>query len=497
MKKSLFILFLIFIAIVSFSQSQKEIKLKNLGPNINSSSKTDCFPTFSADGKTLFFSRQMNGDKEYEIYFSTLDENNQWTEAKPIDELNNSKRNTIFYATPDGETLYLQGDYENNGSSQGISVTHNVLGTWTKPERIHFDDESNIKESNISITMSSDNQVMILCLPPNKNDLFVSFRKKDNLWTTPVSLPSNINTADYEFSPFLAPDNKTLYFSSGGHGGLGQNDIFKTTRLDDLWQKWTDPENVGEPINSSNWESFFTISAKGDKAIVYSLKEGNGDLFEVVLPEKMKPQPTLLLFGKVIDSKSGKPIEATIYFEDLSTGKQIGTAKTDSKTGYYKIILTSGKKYGIYSKAEGYIPVNENIDLMKIDKYTEQEKNLQMFPIEVGQTIRINNLFFDTGKSELKEESFPELSRLINIMQSNPKMTIKISGHTDDVGSDIDNLKLSKDRASSVKIYLVKNGIDEKRITSNGYGETKPQVKNDSDENRQKNRRVEFTIVSK
>ncbi len=490
------IVLLIVLSFFTFAQAQKEVKLINLGPNVNSSTKTDCFPSFSADGKTLYFSRQMNGDKEYEIYFTTLDENNKWTEAMPIDELNNSKRNTIFYATTDGEALYLQGDYDKNGSSQGISVTHRILGTWSKPERIHFDDETNIKESNISISLSSDNQVMILCLPPNKNDLFVSFHKKDNLWTTPVALPANINTADYEYSPFLAPDNKTLYFSSGGHGGLGLNDIYKTTRLDDLWQKWSDPENVGAPINSNNWESFFSISAKGDKAIVYSLKEGNGDLFEVIIPEKMKPQPTLLLFGKVIDSKTGKPIEATIYFEDLNSGKQIGNAKTDSKTGYYKIVLTSGKKYGIYSKAEGYIPVNVNIDLIKIDAYTEQEKNLQMVPIEVGQTIRINNLFFDTGKSELKEESFPELSRLINIMQTNPKMVIKISGHTDDVGSDVDNLKLSKDRAVSVKNYIIKNGIEDKHISSNGYGETKPQVKNDSDENRQKNRRVEFTIVS-
>lgn len=478
-------------------QAQTTTKLINLGSNINSAKLTDCYPCFAPDGKTIYFSRNNNTNTEYDIYFSTLDENNQWTLAKPIQELNNKLRNTVFYVTPDGENLYLKGTYENGGSINGLSTSHREGSGWSKPMKIYFEDESLITGSNISITLSSDNQVMILCLPTNNSDYYVAFRKGENLWTTPAKLPSNINTDEYEYSPFLSPDNKTLYFSSGGHGGLGLNDIFKSTRLDETWLKWSDPENLGEPINSSNWESFFTISARGDKAIVYSLKEGDGDLFEVILPEKLKPQPTLLLYGKVIDSKNGKPIDAVIYFEDISTGKEIGKAKTDPLTGFYKIILTSGKKYGIYAKAKGYISINENIDLMEIKEYRELEKSISMVPIEVGQTIRINNLFFDTGKSELKEESFPELTRLIKILQESPNMVIRISGHTDDVGSDVDNLKLSKDRANSVKSYLIKNGIPEKRITSNGFGESKPQVKNDSDENRQKNRRVEFTIVSK
>lgn len=497
MKKIFIVLFTFIIASVSFLTAQDEYKFVNLGPNINSSSLTDCYPSYAPDGRTLYFSRQMNGDLEYEIYFTKLDENNQWTEAKPVSELNNSKRNTVFYITPDGGTMYIKGIYEDGGALEGFSMSTRGEGKWNTPVKINYEDESGITGGNNALTISSDNQTMIMSLPDGgTNSLYVSFRKGDNLWSKPAILPSNINTTDNEYSPFLASDNKTLYFSGGGHGGFGSNDIFKTVRQDDTWLTWSDPENLGELVNSSNWESFFTISAKGDKAIVYSLKEGNGDLFEVKLEEKNKPQPTLLLVGKVLDSKTGNPIEAKIYFEDIQTGKEIGTAITEQGTGLYKIVLTSGKKYGVYAKADGYIPVNENLDLLTITEYQEIEKNLSMVPIEVGQTVRINNLFFDSGKSEIKEESIPELSRLINLMQTNSKMVIKISGHTDDIGSDTDNITLSKNRADSVRNYLIKNGIDAARITAAGFGESKPVVKNDTDDNRKYNRRVEFTIVS-
>lgn len=490
------LLFIAFTASFFFAKAQANFELINLGPKVNTTEFTECYPCFAADGQTLYFSRDLLSERGYEIFYSTLDPEKKWTAGKPIPELNNALDNAVFYVTPDGETLYLSGQYEGKASEDGISVTHRQGDGWSKPELIHFEDESLIKSSNISITLSSDNQVMIICLPSNQFDYYVCFNQGNNNWSAPLSLDTTINTKSYEYSPFLAPDNKTLYFSSGGHGGEGLNDIFKSTRLDDSWVNWSEPENMGKPINSSNWESFFAISAKGDKAIVYSLKEGNGDLFYVGLSENMKPQPTLLLTGKVLNSKTQQPIQAEIYFEDLGSGEKIGMAKTD-RSGFYKMILTSGKKYGLFAQAEGYIPVNENIDVIKIDQYTEVEKNLFMAPIEVGQTILINNVFFDFGQSTLKKESFPELLRLISVLKSYPNMVIQIAGHTDNVGADADNLKLSQDRANAVRDYLTTNGIESSRISAVGFGETKPKVNNDTDQNRQLNRRVEFSILKK
>lgn len=145
--------------------------------------------------------------------------------------------------------------------------------------------------------------------------------------------------------------------------------------------------------------------------------------------------------------------------------------------------------------AEKYISVSDNLDLSAVAEYKEINRDLYLVPLEVGSTIRLNNIFFDFGKATLRPESYPELDRLAGLMTQNGKMIIELSGHTDNVGADDANLKLSDDRARSVTEYLVKLGIDASRIIAKGYGETKPVASNDTEEGRQQNRRVEFTIL--
>lgn len=203
----------------------------------------------------------------------------------------------------------------------------------------------------------------------------------------------------------------------------------------------------------------------------------------------------ILITGKVFNAKTKEPLGAVIEYENLADGKNVGVAQSNPQTGEYKIVLPYGKNYGFMAYAEKHISVSDNLDLSTVAEYKEVTRDLYLVPIEVGSTIRLNNIFFDVAKATLRAESYPELDRLAGLMTQNGKMQIELSGHTDNVGSDDANLKLSADRAKSVTDYLVSLGITAERIVAKGYGETKPLTTNDTDEGRQLNRRVEFTIL--
>jgi outer membrane protein OmpA-like peptidoglycan-associated protein len=211
----------------------------------------------------------------------------------------------------------------------------------------------------------------------------------------------------------------------------------------------------------------------------------------------VKPNPVVLIYGRVLNAKTNEPIEAEIKYENLSSGLEAGIANSNPNDGSYKIILPYGNNYGYSAKANGYYSVSENINLKKFSDYKEIEKNLYLAPIEIGEVVRLNNIFFDFNKYELKPESFPELDRIVKFLTDYPILEIELSGHTDNLGSHDYNQKLSENRANAVAEYLFTKGISRNRIMVIGYGETLPIDTNDTDEGRQKNRRVEFKILKK
>lgn len=489
MLKKLFLLAGVLLATTSlFAQED----LEPLGPGVNTNDGGECYPCISPDGRTLFFSRKGSGTQDYDIMYSTQDKDGKWSKAKFIKELNNSKKNVVYNISPDGNSMLLYGTYD-PPSSDGLSITFKTDKGWSKPMPIRWEDENDIDWGNNAVTFSSNRKTLIISLGA---DLHVShWDDKKERWSFPIKLPDNVNTSSYEYTPFLASDDRTLYFSSGGHKTLGGNDIVKTVRQGDGWDSWSDPENLGEPVNSSGWESFFAISAKGDYAYVYSLKQGNGDLFRIKLREEQKPDPVVLVRGKVLNSKTKESIGATIVYEDLTTGENIGQASTDPETGEYKIVLAYGKSYAFLAGAEGFLPVSENIDLGSVAEYQEIERDLLLVPIEKEMKVRLNNVFFDVAKATLRPESYPELNRLADILKKSPNLKIEIGGHTDSDGSDSYNLTLSGDRAKAVREYIVAQGVSASQISSKGYGETKPVATNDTEEGKQQNRRVEFSIL--
>ena len=328
-----------------------------------------------------------------------------------------------------------------------------------------------------------------------EKDLYVSFRLPNGTYSKPFNMGTDLNTFFNEGTPFIAPDNKTLYFYSYGHPGYGSADIFVSKRLDNSWRKWSQPQNLGPTINSNDWDTYYSISAKGDYAYLVSSKNsfGNEDVFEIKMSEKARPEPVVLLSGKVFDKKTKKPIGVKIIYEDLNKRAKVGSVQSNKQNGNYKIVLPYGRKYAIRANAIGYIAINEQVDLSKISEYKELKKNLYLVPIETGQTVNLKNVQFKRSKAEFTQSSYAELDRLVQLMKQYPRMEIELFGHTDTRGNPALLLNLSKKRVAAVKNYLIKHGIDAKRISGKGYGGSKP-LGTGTDEIEIKNRRVEFKI---
>ena len=468
-------------------------------------------PRIAPDGKTIFFTRDDHPEhfgtsNNQDIWFSEL-KDGKWGKPKVMPKpINNGGSNSLITITPDYNTVYLSNLYDSNGEpdGSGMSISRRNSMGWEVPTQVEIENFHNSNQY-VSYFMSQDKKILFTAIETETSrgsmDIYVSKLEDDGSYTEPVNLGDNINTFADDFNPFLAADNTTLYYISAGLPGYGREDVWVTKRLDDTWMKWSKPKNLGPAINSSGREFAFTLTAKGDEAYMISYEklegsQGAGDIVKVQLSKSAQPDPVVLVYGKVLNKKTNEPIAANIEYFGLKDDKNYGNATSNAETGEYKIILPRGVNYGFKSSAKGFISVSENLDLTELKEYKEIEKNLYLVPVEIGQTIRLNNIFFDTGLAILREESENELENLKKLLSDNGKMTIEVSGHTDNVGNDANNMKLSSDRAQAVVQWLLDKGIDTSRLTSKGYGETKPVGSNATEEGKQLNRRVEFTIIT-
>ncbi|TAG02312.1 MAG: flagellar motor protein MotB [Cytophagia bacterium] len=487
-----------------------EIKSKpqNLGPNINSVYQ-EIAPMVTPDGNTIYFTRGKhpknieNIDKQ-DVWFSKINKDGTFELAQNLGSpINTKHNNSSFSITPDGNTMLVNNVYNEDGTMEkGLSITQKEAnGEWGKPKQVIIEDYQN-RNAYSEYCLSQDGKVLLMTIQRvdsyGGKDIYFSRLKEDNTWSVPENLGATVNTAASETSPFLASDNKSLYYSTGGFSGYGSNDIYVTRRLDDTWKNWSEPQNLGPEINTTDWEAYFTISAKGDYAYYTSYKNsiGDSDIFRVKLSEKNRPDPVALIKGKVYNKKTGQPISANIIYDFMPEGTNAGKATSTPKTGEYKVVLPLKKKYDLLAEAKGFLSIDEIINLSDSTNYTEITKDLYLVPIEKDAMVRLNNIFFAAGFYTLLPESGPELSRLIKTMQENPSVEIRLEGHTENFGSKKEQMKLSKNRVKSVKKYLVEKGkIDEKRIDIIAYGGRYPISDGRTDEERAKNRRVEVRIT--
>jgi outer membrane protein OmpA-like peptidoglycan-associated protein len=494
----------------------KGLITERLDENVNSEF-TELNPILTPDGKTLYFSRKNHpgniggvNDKE-DIWYSELGPDGKWTLAKNMGPQFNNEFpnfvNAVSSATPDGKSvvMLLGNKYLENGKMlAGVSMSNNINGAWSNPKAIDIENDYNYNE-RANYFMANTRKSLLMSIEREDTrggrDLYVSFAKNDSMWSEPLNLGLVVNTSGEETAPFLASDDKTLYFSSNGFSGFGGSDIYMSKRLDDTWTNWTEPSNMGPDINSKLDDLFFNIPASSEFAY-YSrgMTEDNADIFRVKLPMFNSPEPVVIVRGKLIDSKTGKPIGAKIIYERLSDGKEVGVAQSNPETGEYEILLPGGQLYGVRAEAVGHLSENQNLDLTKVSKDSKVNKDITLNPIEVARiepdaTIALNNIFFDFKKATLKPESFPELNRIVDLMKERSTMTVEISGHADATGPDDYNMWLSEWRANAVVTYLIKKDIVKERISVTFFGETKPASTNETKEGRRKNRRVEFKIV--
>ena len=485
------------------------LKKENLGPTINSKLQ-DVVPVISHDGKTLYFVMRSDEKTNMPLYYgdawySTKNSSGNWEPKKNLGApINNDDANFVISVTPDNNTLMLNGRYDEDGKSygDGFSITHREANGWSFPEKIIVDDYYNDNEYN-TFCLSPDRKTLILSIERadtyGQKDLYISYLKKDKTWTAPENMGPVINSYADEGTPFIAADGKTLYFSTNGQPGYGSNDIFMSRRKRDSWTKWSLPLNLGPQVNTKDWDAYYTIPASGDYAYLVSVENSLGlaDIFRIKVAESAKPEPVVIIHGKVLDKITKQPLAATIDYHELSTGKEVGIARSNPSDGSYKIILPYGTAYGFLAEKANFLSESDNIDLTTIKEYIEIERDLYLSPIEIGKSITLQNVFFVRSKAELLPDSYSELDRLVKTLSDNPQLKIEISGHTDNVGDPALNLKLSEDRVTAIKKYLASKNISEKRLSGKGHGGTKPVASNATEETRKLNRRVEFIIVGK
>lgn len=495
----------------------KELLKENLGKTVNSPG-LEVAPVISPDGKTLYFTRSdhkgnIGKPDRQDVWYSTLTGGGgtaQWGEAINIGApINNTGDNAISGLSLNGRTMYLLNVYKPNGElSYGLSRSIKTKAGWSFPVECKIKNNYNLPKNEhddetlaTEYAIGPDGKVLLMGVrrkdTQGERDLYVSFLQPDQTWSEPLNLGAVVNTADAESSPFLAADGRTLYYTSAGHAGFGDGDIFVCRRLDETWTNWSEPENLGSGINTAKWDGYFTIPATGDFAYLSSADNslGQDDIFRVRLFPAIKPDPVAIISGVVLDAQTKKPLDAEVISGVPGDKKEVNKVEYSPETGEFKMLLPTQKSYTITATKEGYFPVSETIDLSRDKRFRDIRRTLYMIPVKSGQKIVMRELLFEQSKAELQNETNAELDHVAEMMKQHPEMEILVEGHTDNQGDWEPNVKLSQDRVEVVKKYLTGQGVAEKRIQTKAWGPSKPIASNETEEKRRQNRRVEFTIL--
>jgi outer membrane protein OmpA-like peptidoglycan-associated protein len=515
--------------------------IDNVGTTINSK-YPDYGPIISADESMMIFCSRREGStggeidpndmQNYEdLYISYYDENSGWSEAVNMRNLNTPGHDATVALSPDGQNLFIY-----RGVPQGTIFQSKLEGdNWSRPKELGKNINSKDQETSASISFCGNYLYFVSERPKDDHgnlskggkDIFVSQLQHNGKWGSAKNLGSPINTKYDEEGVFMHPDGRTMYFSSKREGTMGGYDIFYSEN--DGKDNWSEPVNIGYPVNTTDDDVFFVVAGNARYAYFSSDREGGfglQDIYrvtflgperlmaygsednliassEITITQKVEAEKVevrtvrlTILKGTITDALSEEPIEAIIELYDNEKDELISTMSSNKSTGRYLVSLPSGKNYGIAVKAEGYLFYSENFDIPEATAYQEVTKDIVLSKVGIGSRIVLKNIFFDYGAATLRETSFSELNRLVDLMEAYPKMIIEIGGHTDNHGSLNFNTKLSEDRAKAVVDYLIKNNISKDRLTYKGYAFLEPIATNDTDEGRQQNRRVEFKVIS-
>ena len=541
---------LLFLCVLVTSPACAQWELQKLSTGINTSDYDESSPILSLDGNTLFFTRSGSPD-----FCRTLVENNQdlsvhlppdeyhkklasiysffagkrvddpvrspfnqdiWVsqsngqEFKPATHpaypLNNALPNSVVSTGLDSQTIIVINQFYADGSTfEGFSLVRSEEGEYTFPVPLHIYDFYN-RSTDINLTLSPGGRVLILSLKRDDsfgaNDLYVSFKVKDGLWSSPKHMGAQVNTAFHETAPFIAQDKRRIYFSSNRPDGLGGSDIYVSQRLDYTWLNWSAPELLDDPVNSpqDDSEPFFDPG----KSFLYfsSNREGTSDIYRIGLNAKPQLKQPVHILGKVVNAETGQPIRAEILYGPQSAPDYL--EYFNSATGWFEFHLTEFELYKLLPRKPGFTAAVSYFDTPEADSsdLLTHEIILQMTANEPADTHLSSidrsfyDIFFERSRPVILKNSYPALKDISDYMHQNPAICIRIEGHTDNVGDQADLVELSWGRAQAVRRFLLDSGIAPERLFTAGYGSDRPIADNTTEEGRRKNRRVEIVAVS-
>ena len=470
---------------------------RNMGDSVNSKD-LEYYPTITIDGKELIFTRRVGNFNE--DFYGTKLTDGGWTRSRGLSgSINTTQNEGAQNISQDGQWLIFTGCNfpEGYGSCDLYISYQSSNGAWSSPE-------------NMGSQINSESWESAPSLSPDKRDLYFSSNRPEGYggkdiyvthllptgkWSAPENMGPGINTAGDESCPFMHADNQSLYFTSNGHTGYGGDDLFVTRKGPK--NAFGAVKNLGYPINTIENEGSMVVSADGKTAYYASDRNdsrGGLDLYTFELRDDVRPIKTLWVKGKVFDKKTLKGLPSAVELTDLVTKVTTSRVQTD-ETGNYLITLPVGTEYAFNVNRRGYLFFSENFSLSQKSPDSTYHIDIPLQPIEANATVVLKNVFFDFSKYELKAESQVELASVVRLLKENPSVKIQINGHTDNIGKPADNLKLSNERARAVINYLSANGIDAKRLSFRGYGDTQPLADNKTEEGRARNRRTELKVI--
>lgn len=483
------------------------VKITNLGPKINSK-YPDFVPVVSADEtKMIFTSRRPGGvgneidvstGQHFEdIYVSEKDESGEWTTPINIgSHINSDGHDASIGLSPDGQVLYIYKDDPKASQLAGdIYESKLESGQWTKPVKMQEGINSEAWEPSASI--SADEKVFFFSSDRTTDgaiggrDIYMVRRLPDLTWAAPINLGPKINTPYDEDAPFIHPLGKRLYFSSRGHNSMGGFDIF-VAEWNDSTLEWSEPKNLGYPINGASDDIYFVFSADGVRGYFSSSRVdsyGEKDIYMVEMPEEHVV--VIVMKGKVYDENTKAPVAALIEITDNSTQKVITAVNANDFNGRYTVVLQPNKSYGIQVTAPGYLMKSFQVNMLNQFEALEIVQNVALQPDGKEGLEPLNNIAF-TQEVDVKFESEAELMALKKMMDANPLLNVEILVHTDNAEDSLVSMYKSQARAEAIVETLINWGIDPKRLKAKGYGSLYPVADNSTSAGRQRNSRVEY-----
>jgi tetratricopeptide (TPR) repeat protein len=476
----------------------------DLGPAVNSNAD-EYINALAADGSGIYFTRRTkntgNSGRDFneDFYFAGFHGDSLEMAAKlnyPPGKENDAGGLCI---SPDGRLLFFTCCFRADRiGSCDLYFSEKTGDKWSAAKNMGRVVNTESWEAQPSI--SPDGKTLYFASNRNggkgSSDIWKTERAADGSWSKPVNLGSPVNTASSEMAPFIHYDNKTLYFSSGGHQGMGGADLFKSTREAN---SWSNPQNLGYPINSADDELVIVVSPEGNLGYISSFDKSSGmgyDIFRFEMSDVIKPDPVTYLKGKVYDRDSGIPLGAKFTLIDIASDSIIIESVSDRINGEFLVCLPGNRDYALNVSCNGYLFYSDHFPLSEIKTSLDPVlKDIPLEPVAIGNSMILRNIFYETDQYVLKPESYPELNELFDFLKANPSLRIEVGGHTDNVGTAAYNVELSTNRAHAVSLYLENAGLDASRVTFKGYGESKPVGNNETEEGRAMNRRTEITII--